>query len=66
MNRRVFLSYARDVATYVEEFAPIFRPPAGDPELYFYGDTPIPAGNLPEGNYSPRVGWSRAGCLGGG
>src|SRR5262245_30368163 len=48
MRKRVFLSYSREVAGYVEDFAPIFRAQAGDPEVYFYGDTPLVAGDLTE------------------
>jgi hypothetical protein len=48
MQKLVFLSYSSDTSLYVDEFAPLFRRSAGDPEIYFYGDTPIPAGDLYE------------------
>jgi hypothetical protein len=48
MRKRVFLSYSREVANYVEDFAPIFRAQAGDPEVYFYTDTPLAVGDLSE------------------
>jgi hypothetical protein len=48
MKKRVFLSYSSDAATYIEEFAPLFRPPAGNPEVYFYGDDPAVGGVLQE------------------
>jgi hypothetical protein len=48
MRKRVFLSYPREAAGYVEDFAPLFRAQAGDPEVHFYGDTPVAVGDLSE------------------
>jgi hypothetical protein len=40
------LKLSNDVALYIQEFSPLFRRPAGDPEIFVYGDTPIHAGDL--------------------
>jgi hypothetical protein len=48
MRKRVFFSYSREAESYVEDFAPLFRAQAGDPEVHFYGDTPFAAGDLSE------------------
>jgi hypothetical protein len=48
IQKRAFLSYSSDAATYIDAFAPLFRPPAGDPEVYFYGDDPLAGGILYE------------------
>jgi hypothetical protein len=48
MQKLAFLSYSSDTTLYIDEFAPLFRRAAGEPEVYFYGDAPIPAGELLE------------------